>query len=64
MIWVGTWSTPATADEWAHYGADAASTKFADISQIDSTNFDSLRIIWRFPLTDGALLDSLGVESD
>ncbi len=33
--------------QWRHYGADAASTKFAPISQIDSTNFDELRMIWR-----------------
>ena len=53
-----------TDRDWTHYGADPASTKFADVSQIDSTNFDSLRIIWRWTVPDSVLLDSLGLESD
>lgn len=57
-------SAVASDGDRTHYGADAASTKFADISQIDSTNFDSLRIIWRRPSADARLADSLGIESD
>jgi quinoprotein glucose dehydrogenase len=58
-----TQAASGSTDSWAHHGADAASTNFADISQIDSTNFDSLRIIWRWPTPDRALLDSLDAES-
>ena len=49
---------------WSHYGADAANTKFAPLTQIDSTNFAELRIIWRRPLPDVEILETAGIESD
>ena len=38
--------------EWRFYGADAASTRFAPLVQIDSTNFSRLRMIWRWRAPD------------
>lgn len=61
---MGSASLSWAGQEWTHYGADAASTKFADVTQVDSTNFDSLRIIWRHQTADQGLIDSLGLESD
>lgn len=43
--------TPAPTD-WRYHGSDAASTKFAPITLIDSTNFDQLRLIWRWRSAD------------
>lgn len=41
----------ASADapfEWRHYGADPHNTKFAPLDQIDSTNVDRVRMVWRW----------------
>ncbi|NKB67395.1 MAG: PQQ-binding-like beta-propeller repeat protein [Candidatus Latescibacteria bacterium] len=42
---------PVGAD-WAYYGGDEASTKFAPYEQIDADNVDSLRIVWRWRLPE------------
>jgi len=56
---------PATppAYEWRVYGSDAASTKFAPLTQIDSTNFDDLRVIWRWHARDRKLARAHNVEN-
>ena len=38
--------------EWRYHGGDAASTRFAPISGIDSTNFERLRVVWRWSPPD------------
>ena len=38
--------------EWRYHGGDAASTRFAPITGIDSTNFSQLRVIWRWGAPD------------
>ena len=43
---------------WNHYAGDAASTKFAPISQIDGTNFNDLRIIWQWQMPDAEIMDA------
>ena len=34
--------------EWRTYGGDLASTRYADLDQIDAANFDDLEVAWRF----------------
>lgn len=34
--------------EWRHNGADARNTKFAPLDQIDSTNVEQVRMVWRW----------------
>ena len=50
----------AAADgvDWTYYAGDAASTKFAPLSQIDSTNLDDLRIIWRWRMPDREVMEA------
>ena len=38
--------------EWRYHGGDAASTRFAPVTGIDSTNFSQLRVIWRWGAPD------------
>ncbi|MEE2636782.1 MAG: pyrroloquinoline quinone-dependent dehydrogenase [Acidobacteriota bacterium] len=50
----------AVNGEWRSYGADLGSTKYSPLEQIDATNFDDLRVAWRWASPDGALdLDTL-----
>ncbi len=42
----------ARAWEWSAYAADAASTRFAPLSQIDGGNFHQLREVWRYTAPD------------
>ena len=50
----------ATNGEWRSYGGDLGSTKYSALDEIDATNFDDLRIAWRWQSADGALdLDAL-----
>ena len=39
---------PATAQDggWTHWGADAASTRYAPFDQIDASNFGDLEVAW------------------
>ena len=41
-------ATPAQAQDggWTHWGADAASTRYAPFDQIDASNFDQLEVAW------------------
>jgi len=47
---------PSTArGEWPSYGGDLASSKYSPLSQIDASNFRSLRIAWRAKSPDAML---------
>lgn len=46
-----------------HHGSDAASTKFAPVTQIDSTNFDQLRLIWRWRSPDREIRNREGEDA-
>ena len=45
----------ATGGEWRSYAGDPGSTKYSPLDQIDATNFEELRIAWRWQSADGAL---------
>ena len=62
LIFAASATTQALENfEWSHYGADLASTKFAPLKGLHRANFDSLRIIWRWPAAEEGLED---VEAD
>lgn len=52
----------AESFNWTHYGASAASTKFAPLDQIDSTNVDQLRVLWRWRSSDFDIRERETVE--
>ena len=37
---------PAAPGEWRHWGADASSTRYSPLSQIDASNFEELEVAW------------------
>ena len=37
---------------WTHYAADAASSKYAPLAQIDKDNFAGLSVAWRYAPPD------------
>jgi quinoprotein glucose dehydrogenase len=41
--------------EWTRYGADAGSTKYAPLDQINKDNVTRLRVAWRRPAVDASL---------
>ena len=45
----------ATNGEWRSYGGDLGSTKYSPLDQIDATNFQDLRLAWRWQSADGSL---------
>ena len=45
----------ATNGEWRSYGGDNGGTKYSPLDQIDASNFDDLRIAWRWDTADAAL---------
>ena len=45
----------ATNGEWRSYGGDLGSTKYSPLDQIDATNFQDLRLAWRWASADGSL---------
>ena len=45
----------ATNGEWPSYAADAGSTKYTSLSQIDADNFSRLEIAWRWQSIDADL---------
>ena len=50
----------AAGGEWRTYAGDQGSTKYSPLDQIDASNFEDLRIAWRWQSADGALdLDAL-----
>ncbi len=53
----------ATNGEWRNYGGDLGSTKYSPLDQIDATNFDALRLAWRWRSPDESLdLEALRQE--
>ena len=50
----------AAADQtdWTYYGSDAASTKFAPITQIDRSNVEDLRLVWRWRMPDYDVMEA------
>src|SRR5213079_2282007 len=36
------------AGEWRYWGADAWSTRYSPLDQINASNFDSLKIVWQW----------------
>jgi quinoprotein glucose dehydrogenase len=42
----------ARGGEWVRYGADAGTTKYAPLDQIDKGNVSRLRIAWQRPAVD------------
>ena len=45
----------ARGGEWARYGADAGTTKYAPLDQIDKQNVSRLRIAWQRPAVDPSI---------
>src|SRR5688500_5923449 len=37
-----------SAQEWSHYGGDAAGTRYSGLKQITAENVNQLRIVWEF----------------
>ncbi len=48
----------ADGTDWPYYGSDAASTKFAPITQIDRGNLEDLRMVWRWRMPDHEIMDA------
>ena len=48
----------APADDWPSYGADAASTKYADFSQINVDNVSSIEMVWSWASPDNLTVAS------
>ena len=42
-------------EEWPYYAADANSSKYAPLSQIDGDNFAQLQEVWRYAPSDSAI---------
>src|SRR3954454_19320477 len=45
--------------EWPAYGGDRANSKYSALGQISKDNLRKLRIAWRWPSPDAAVLNSL-----
>ena len=39
-------ATPAAPGEWRHWGADASSSRYSPLDQIDASNFEELEVAW------------------
>src|SRR5712691_10367266 len=48
----------ARGGEWARYGADSGTTKYAPLDQINRDNVSQLRIAWRRPAVDPSISSS------
>jgi len=48
-------TTAANAGEWRYYGADAGSTKYSPLDQINAGNVANLKVAWRWQSPDNAL---------
>ncbi len=48
----------ADGTDWPYYGSDAASTKFAPITQIDRGNLEDLRMVWRWRMPDHEIIEA------
>ena len=42
--------------DWAHFGGDIGDTKYSSLDQINAKNIKRLKIAWRAPAVDPALL--------
>ncbi|GGD65524.1 outer membrane protein assembly factor BamB family protein [Croceicoccus mobilis] len=42
--------------EWAHFAGDIGATKYSPLDQINAETIDRLKVVWRAPATDPALL--------
>ncbi len=55
----------AVDGEWRSYAGDNGSTKYSPLDQIDASNFEDLRIIWRWQSVDGNVdIESLPRRAD
>src|SRR5688572_21638078 len=45
----------ARGGEWARYGADAGTTKYAPLDQVDKQNVSRLRVVWQRPAVDPSI---------
>ncbi len=55
----------AVDGEWRSYAGDNGSTKYSPLDQIDASNFDDLRIAWRWRSVDGDIdVDALPRRAD
>ena len=55
----------AVDGEWRSYAGDNGSTKYSPLGQIDASNFENLRIAWRWQSVDGNVdLESLPRRQD
>ncbi|MFK7862657.1 MAG: PQQ-binding-like beta-propeller repeat protein [Pseudohongiellaceae bacterium] len=43
--------------QWQAYGGDIGSTKYTELSQINAENVEKLKVVWRRPALDEALLN-------
>ena len=42
--------------DWAHFGGDIGDTKYSALDQINAGNIDRLKVVWRAPAIDPAVL--------
>ncbi|MEM9313643.1 MAG: PQQ-binding-like beta-propeller repeat protein, partial [Pseudomonadota bacterium] len=52
----GTLAFAEEAGDWAHFGGDLGDTKYSPLDQINSETIDRLKIVWRAPAMDPAVL--------
>ncbi|MDP6651720.1 MAG: PQQ-binding-like beta-propeller repeat protein, partial [Gammaproteobacteria bacterium] len=45
--------------DWLHHGGDHSSAKYADLDQIDASNFEQLRLAWRWESADNRIPEEL-----
>lgn len=50
--------------DWRHYAADAASTKYAPLTQIDKDNFAALSVVWRYAPPDEQIAWGRGYDNN
>ena len=46
VLLLGGVAVDAQDDRWSHWGADAASTRYSPLDQIDAENFEELSVAW------------------
>lgn len=45
--------------DWPSYGGDSGSTKYSALSQIDRSNFEKLKLVWRWKSIDAPFQDEI-----
>jgi glucose dehydrogenase len=56
---IAAWAMQAAAQdakEWGYYSANKETTRYSPLSQIDASNVSQLKIVWRHPHVDPAVL--------